>query len=239
MSDNNSTSSPTPQTEQPPQTQSPPTQLPPTQLPPAQSPDKLTPEQRIQAANEQLSPNSQQQFQAQINELLKKIEEAQAASAEARQRADEATDPAEKQRLIDEAVKQEKIAAAELKIVKKLQSGLWQGGVGGAGIGIEIGAGVGAVVGSLVGGITAIPTTLLGGLGGLAAGAIHGPWYKISGEEASAGGKTEKEANDGENTLTEEEVTGVEKALAEEETNGVEKTEENKEEMGEKKNDNV
>lgn len=216
MADNASTAQ-APQAEQTPRE----VQSPPTQLLPAESTDNRTAEERYEAAKEQLSPGTRERFQAQIEELLKAIEEAQAAAKKARENADEATDPEEKKAYLEEAVKQEKIAAAELQIVKRMQSGIWQGGAGGVGIGLEIGAGVGALVGSLVGGVTAIPTTLLGGLGGVAAGAIHGPWYKLTGGEEAVkpDEKPDEKAKDvdEEKTLTGEETNGVEKAEVREE----------------------
>lgn len=36
---------------------------------------------------------------------------------------------------------------------------------------------------ALVGGVTSIPTTALGLLGGVGAGAINGPWVKLSGKK--------------------------------------------------------
>lgn len=43
--------------------------------------------------------------------------------------------------------------------------------------------GLGTVVGTLVGGVASIPTTGLGILAGATAGAIHGPFIKVGGEE--------------------------------------------------------
>lgn len=41
--------------------------------------------------------------------------------------------------------------------------------------------GLGMGVGTILGGVVSVPTTIVGGLAGLATGAIHGPWVKIPG----------------------------------------------------------
>jgi len=123
--------------------------------------------------------NSEEKIIAEITTRLKAVEEAQGAASEAQKRHDETDDPEEKAHALEEKAKQEKKAKSELKIVQRLQSGVWQGGAGGAGIGAGVGMGVGTVVGSLVGGVTAIPTTGLGALVGVGTGAIHGPWFKV------------------------------------------------------------
>lgn len=130
---------------------------------------------------------------AEITSRIKAAEEAQGAVLEARKRAEAATDPDEKQRELDEAIKQEKKALSELKIVQRLQSGVWQGGASGAGIGAGVGLGLGTVVGSVVGGVVAIPTTGLGILAGAATGAIHGPWVKVGKGKENVDEDTEAE----------------------------------------------
>ncbi|KAF4630911.1 hypothetical protein G7Y89_g7222 [Cudoniella acicularis] len=110
---------------------------------------------------------------------LKIAEEAKAASISLRQKAESTTNDDEKQDLLFEAREQKKKSISEMKIVKRLQSGVWQGGAAGAGIGAGIGAGVGTVVGALVGGVAAIPTTGLGMLAGVGVGAVHGPWVRF------------------------------------------------------------
>ncbi len=116
---------------------------------------------------------------AEITERLKSAQEAQEAVVQARKRAEEATDPDQKAIELEEAMKQEKKAKSEMKIIQRLQSGTWQGGASGAGIGAGVGLGLGTVVGSVVGGVVAIPTTSLGLLVGAGTGAIHGPWVKL------------------------------------------------------------
>ncbi|RDW82822.1 hypothetical protein BP6252_03934 [Coleophoma cylindrospora] len=124
-------------------------------------------------------PTAKEKILAKINERVKSAQEAQDAATKARQRAEETSDAEEKQSAIEEAVKNEKKAVSEMKAVQRLQSGVWQGGAGGAGIGAGVGMGLGTVVGSLVGGVAAIPTTSLGLLAGMGTGAIHGPWVKL------------------------------------------------------------
>ena len=55
-------------------------------------------------------------------------------------------------------------------------------GASGAGIGGGVAAGLGTTVGAVVGGVVGIPTTGLGLLVGAGAGAIHGPWVKLTGK---------------------------------------------------------
>ncbi|TDZ33384.1 hypothetical protein C8035_v010863 [Colletotrichum spinosum] len=119
-----------------------------------------------------------------------KLDEAQQevkAAEEARQRGDAVEDPEEKKKIFGEASEHEKRAKALAKDSHRLQSGLWQGGISGAGIGAGIGtglgAGVGTIVGAVVGGVASIPTTGLGLLIGAGTGAIHGPWYKLDSRE--------------------------------------------------------
>ncbi|KAI9738105.1 MAG: hypothetical protein M1818_005533 [Claussenomyces sp. TS43310] len=144
------------------------------------------------------SQSRQQDLLSQASERLKAASEAQEAASQARQRAEETSDPEEKQQALEEAAKQEKRARSETKLAQRLQSGVWQGGASGAGIGAGFGMGVGAAVGAVVGGVTAIPTTGLGLLAGIGAGAIHGPWLKlpVDKEEKGEGQEDrEKEAN--------------------------------------------
>ncbi|KAJ7652420.1 hypothetical protein DFH06DRAFT_1206089 [Mycena polygramma] len=111
--------------------------------------------------------------------------EADKKARELEEQADEIEDDnsPERKKLLDEAAEWAKKAKEYLSISKRQQSGVWQGGVGGAGIGAGIGMGIGAFVGTLVGGILAVPTTTLGILGGAATGAIHGPWAKVTGKD--------------------------------------------------------
>lgn len=81
---------------------------------------------------------------------------------------------------------------------------VWQGGAAGAGIGAGIGGGVGTVVGTLVGGVASIPTTGLGLLAGIGAGAIHGPWVTLKRDKKKGENGEEEEVKTFE--LDEEEV---------------------------------
>ncbi|KAH6672166.1 hypothetical protein B0J14DRAFT_593049 [Halenospora varia] len=131
-----------------------------------------------------------------LQELQKHLDSAQNLQKEAidlRQKAEHAANDDEKGGVLEEAAKKEKESLNEMKIVKRLQSGAWQGGAAGAGMGAGIGAGLGTVVGSIVGGVTAIPTTGLGLLAGVTIGAIHGPWVKLVGDKD--GKKEEVEVN--------------------------------------------
>lgn len=135
----------------------------------------------------EMSPSRKEKILAQAAECIKKGEEANEAAKLAREHAERTSDPKEKQKALEEAVKEEKIAKGAFKAAGRLQSGVWQGGAAGAGIGAGIGTGVGTVVGSIVGGVTSIPTTGLGLLVGTAAGAAHGPWFKIGNGEVKEG----------------------------------------------------
>lgn len=126
--------------------------------------------------------SSADKIRAQLIAKLNEAEEAASKSQNAKDRAEASSDPDEKAILLEEAAKEEKRAKAANKAADRLQSGVWQGGAGGGGIGAGIGAGVGAAVGTLVGGVAAIPTTGLGMLVGVGAGAVHGPWITMKGK---------------------------------------------------------
>ncbi|KAL9094514.1 MAG: hypothetical protein Q9165_003073 [Trypethelium subeluteriae] len=125
------------------------------------------------------------------------IEQAKAAritqeqAENARKRASEATDPAERRKLEEEVNKLEKTAKSQVKMAQRLESGVWQGAGAGIGIGAATGMGLGTVVGMVLGAVTAVPTTILGGLVGTGTGAIHGPWIKLGAEEGVTQGLAE------------------------------------------------
>lgn len=135
--------------------------------------------------------SSADKIRAELTKKLNEAEEATNFSSIAKARAEATEDLEERAHLFEEAAKQDKRAQAAIKAANRLQSGVWQGGAGGAGIGAGIGTGVGAVVGSLVGGVTAIPTTGLGLLVGVGAGAIHGPWVTMMGKKEGEGDEVE------------------------------------------------
>lgn len=140
-------------------------------------------------------------------------------AAEARKKAMEAADPALRKNLEVHAVALEKAEAQLKSLVGKFQSGALQGAVGGSGIGAASGLGLGAIIGTVVGGVTAVPTTILGGLVGTGAGLVHGPWIKVTGKdgEKAKGDDRAKDENgkDGkvsEDASTEGEPKQVEKS---------------------------
>ena len=123
-----------------------------------------------------------------------------------------AMNPQERQRMMQEAYDKEVEANGQSKWAKRLQSGPWQGGMGGAGIGGGVGMGVGTVVGALVGGVAALPTTALGGLVGMGVGGITGPFVKLNQDKAKEVAAREKAKG-----KSDEEVMEVVKAEAGEE----------------------
>ena len=100
--------------------------------------------------------------------------------------------PAERQRMLQEAYDKEIEANGQSKWARRLTSGYWQGGMGGAGIGGGVGAGLGTVVGTVVGTVAAVPTTALGGLIGIGVGGIHGPFVKLNQKKAKEVAEREK-----------------------------------------------
>ncbi|KAK7185857.1 hypothetical protein DPSP01_004237 [Paraphaeosphaeria sporulosa] len=89
------------------------------------------------------------------------------------------TDPKKREKMLTDAYNKEMEAHGNSKKARLLQSGAFQGSIGGAGIGGAVSAGVGTLVGTVVGTVTAIPVTGLGALAGAGVGAIHGPWIKL------------------------------------------------------------
>ncbi|TGO09148.1 hypothetical protein BTUL_0177g00070 [Botrytis tulipae] len=168
------------------------------------------------------NPSTQEKVLSQINEKIKAAQEATEKASANREEASSLPDSEDAQeakaKLLEEAQKLEKRANSELKIAQRLQSGVWQGGAGGAGIGAGVGMGLGTVVGSVVGGVVSVPTTGLGLLAGVGAGAAHGPWFKlpkIGGEEGEVGEADEKAA-EGDVKKEEGEMKKVEAEVEEE-----------------------
>lgn len=136
--------------------------------------------------------SSNDKILAEITKRLAEAEALQTAAKAAREHAETLPDDAEeKQSALFEAAEKEKKASKEMKIVQRLQSGVVQGGMGGAGIGAGVGMGLGMGLGTVVGGVASVPTTLVGGLVGVGTGAVHGPWVKLpkmgNGEEVDEG----------------------------------------------------
>ncbi|KAJ4299054.1 hypothetical protein N0V90_004298 [Kalmusia sp. IMI 367209] len=113
---------------------------------------------------------------------------AQGMANKLRETASTFTDPKKREKMLTDAYNKEKEAHGNSKKARMLQSGAFQGTIGGAGIGGAVSAGVGTLVGTVVGGVTAIPMTGLGALTGAGVGAIHGPFIKL-GSLATGGGK--------------------------------------------------
>ncbi|KAF1948647.1 hypothetical protein CC80DRAFT_299652 [Byssothecium circinans] len=117
--------------------------------------------------------------------------EAQNMANKLKSAASSLTDPKKREKMMTDAYNKEVEAHGNSKKARLLQSGAFQGSLGGAGIGGAVGAGVGTLVGAVVGTVTAIPTTGLGALAGAGVGAIHGPFIKLG--SLASGGK--KDAN--------------------------------------------
>ncbi|KAF2439338.1 hypothetical protein P171DRAFT_490046 [Karstenula rhodostoma CBS 690.94] len=124
---------------------------------------------------------------------------AQGMANKLRQTAATFTDPKKREKMLMDAYDKEKEANGNSKKARLLQSGAFQGSLGGAGIGGAVSAGVGTLVGTVVGTVAAIPVTGLGALAGAGVGAIHGPWIKLG--DLAKGMKADKKKdgdNDGE-----------------------------------------
>ena len=75
---------------------------------------------------------------AQAAELIAKAEGAEEEAKKHYDLAEKAEDAKEKQKELEEAMKNEKIAKSASKAAKRLQSGVWQGGAMGVGIGAGV-----------------------------------------------------------------------------------------------------
>ncbi|KAJ4407689.1 hypothetical protein N0V91_003659, partial [Didymella pomorum] len=80
-----------------------------------------------------------------------------------REAADAIRDPAKREKYLRDAYNKEIEAHGNSKKARMLQSGAFQGTVGGAGIGAVVAGGLGTVVGTVVGTVTAVPATAVGG----------------------------------------------------------------------------
>ncbi|KAH7079969.1 hypothetical protein BKA63DRAFT_231977 [Paraphoma chrysanthemicola] len=105
---------------------------------------------------------------------------AQKTASSLRAAAEAIKDPKKREQYLTDAYNKEIEAHGNSKKARILTSGAFQGGIGGAGIGAAVSTGLGTVVGTIVGGVTAIPATAVGGLAGMATGAVHGPWIKLN-----------------------------------------------------------
>jgi hypothetical protein len=127
---------------------------------------------------------------------------AQSTANKLREAASSITDPAKREKFLKDAYQKEIEAHGNSKKARMLQSGAFQGTIGGAGIGGAVSAGVGTLVGTVVGTVTAIPATGIGALVGAGTGAIHGPWIKLpkfgGGKDDEKDGKGAGKKGDGE-----------------------------------------
>lgn len=125
---------------------------------------------------------------------------AQGMANKLRETASSFTDPKKREKMLTDAYNKEMEAHGNSKKARLLQSGAFQGTIGGAGIGGAVSAGVGTLVGTVVGGVTAIPVTGLGALAGAGVGAIHGPFIKLGNlaKGATKGDDSKDEKADGE-----------------------------------------
>lgn len=136
------------------------------------------------------------------------------------------TDPAERERLIRDAYNKEVEAHGQSKKARMMASGWGQGAVVGIGASGALGMGLGNLVGVLLSGVVAIPGVLVGA----GVGALHGPWYALSGKPGKDG------AQDTSRSYEDEEVhravVAAARQIEEEEKAGgkAEENEENEEE---------
>ncbi|KAF2712825.1 hypothetical protein K504DRAFT_464869 [Pleomassaria siparia CBS 279.74] len=123
--------------------------------------------------------------------------DAQSAAKSLKTTASSITDPKRREKLLKDAYQKETEAHGNSKKARMLQSGAFQGTMGGAGIGGAVAMGVGTLVGTVVGTVTAIPATGLGALAGAGVGVIHGPFIKLPKMGGGGGKEDEKKGEDG------------------------------------------
>jgi hypothetical protein len=143
----------------------------------------MAPEDKPLVDIEKISPADAARLQQQLDEAVESAVEGgriQERADQTRKRAKETDDKDEKAALEREAKELDAQAKRQLQTTKRIQSGFWQGLGFGAGIGAGSGMAVGTAAGVLLGGVLAVPTTVVGGLVGAGAGAIHGPWAKLT-----------------------------------------------------------
>lgn len=137
------------------------------------------------------SMSEKERFNKQV-EAAQKARAAQATAASWKEKAKACMNSKERYKMLQNAYDAEVEAHGHSKFAKRLQSGPWQGGVGGAGIGAGVAAGLGTVVGTLVTGLVSVPTTAVGGLTGMAVGAAHGPWFHFDNHKKSDAQRNEE-----------------------------------------------
>jgi hypothetical protein len=117
----------------------------------------------------------------------------QALARELSEKAAAAENPAERERLLKEALDKEIEARSQGKTATWLNSGGLQGALGGMSIGGAVGGGLGTVTGALVGATTSLAIGGVGALIGGGVGLIHGPWKRF-GPSFGSGDKTQNDA---------------------------------------------
>ena len=133
------------------------------------------------------------------------------------------SDPAKRSQYLQDAYAHEVQAHGQSKKARMLSSGVFQGGLGGGGIGVAVGAGLGTVVGTLVGTVAAIPIAAVGTLLGLGVGGVNGPWIRLGGkqevgeEKKKKMKKKQKEGDEGEGKEESKEESKEAEASEEEE----------------------
>ncbi|KAF2033077.1 hypothetical protein EK21DRAFT_86516 [Setomelanomma holmii] len=159
--------------------------------------NRTTSQQEIPSAELEKIAQQTNSPQSKLQEAANAAESALAAQKTAsglRAAADAIKDPKKREQYLTDAYNKEIEAHGNSKKARVLTSGAFQGSIVGAGIGAAVSAGLGTVVGTIVGGVTAIPATAVGGLAGVATGAVHGPWIKLNkiGKEGRLGDEEEK-----------------------------------------------
>jgi len=124
----------------------------------------------------------------------RKVIELQDAASSLKEKAKNAVNPQERMRLLREAYDKEVEAWGQSKYAKRLQSGAWQGGVAGGGIGGAVAMGLGGLIGTLVTGIVSIPTVVVGGLVGAGVGVLHGPFLEFGKDDDKKSTMNEEQA---------------------------------------------
>ncbi|CAG8961085.1 hypothetical protein HYFRA_00002627 [Hymenoscyphus fraxineus] len=95
---------------------------------PSSSPDPDHKNPNPENQKEEMTPSRKEKILAKAAACIKEAEESQEAAKLAREHAARTDDLQEKQKALEEAVKEEKLAKSAMKAAGRLQSGVWQGG---------------------------------------------------------------------------------------------------------------
>ena len=140
--------------------------------------DGISPAEDNQPASDSQDTPSEEDSRQESSKAAQKAIELENQAKELTQAAAGASDPDERQKLLNEALSKSIEAQSFGKVAKYLRSGAFQGFLAGGGVGTGVGAGLGALSGTLVGGVSSLALGgLLGGIGS-AVGVLHGPWLK-------------------------------------------------------------